>query len=656
MTRQIPLAAWERVLVFAPHPDDETLATGGLLQHAREVGSAIRTVFITDGDNNPWPQRALERRWRIQQADRSRWGARRRTEALAALATLGVPPEGAMFLGYPDQGLTQLLFSREEKVSQAIASLVAEWRPSLLIVPSARDCHPDHSAIALLVRRALTRLGAACPPFMELGYLVHGQSDSCASFQLPLSPEQQARKRDAILCHTTQLVLSRRRFLAFAEETEQFFFSTAPTVVDARHSVCTVGVEGSSLRLEIVARSRLEMFLPSTLYLIGNDPATDGIRYIVELPKKSGMVRVCDAISGSVITRAEFDGDWRRGELLLPLAVLPHGHSVFVKVTHRHSFFDVAGWREIVVPQTPLAVTTASEMPSHRVVREPVTCCVIPCYNVADLCEEVVRDAAMHVDYVVAVNDGSTDDTGQTLEHIAQESNGRVRVIQIPHNRGKGAALLAAFRYALAELPFDVLITCDGDRQHRPADIPRLVQAWQKKKATLVIGERQAFEQMPLRSRLGNTITSAILRRLYSASPRDTQSGQRALDRRFVAEVVRSITGRRYETELEILLLALEQQRHVCTAPIPTIYLPGNRSSHYRPILDSLRIYRTFIRRYLTRRWYEHLAETSPGQPALLQTEGEMAKEDESTERSRATDSFLLQARTASAPPINHSL
>jgi len=79
---------WERIMVFAPHPDDETLATGGLLQQAVAAGSAVQVIFATDGDNNPWPQRAIERRWHLTPADRIRWGTRRRKEALAALSAL----------------------------------------------------------------------------------------------------------------------------------------------------------------------------------------------------------------------------------------------------------------------------------------------------------------------------------------------------------------------------------------------------------------------------------------------------------------------------------------------------------------------------------------------------------------------------------------
>src|SRR5229473_1437708 len=104
----LPPTDWKRVMVLAPHPDDETLVTGGLLQQAVAAGAAVRVIFATDGDNNPWPQRVIERRWRITPADRARWGTRRRGEALAALTCLGVPTESAVFLGYPDQGLTRI--------------------------------------------------------------------------------------------------------------------------------------------------------------------------------------------------------------------------------------------------------------------------------------------------------------------------------------------------------------------------------------------------------------------------------------------------------------------------------------------------------------------------------------------------------------------
>src|SRR5882672_10858445 len=77
---EVMFSARDRLMVLAPHPDDETLGAGGLLQRAAARGVATRVVFATDGDDNPWPQRVVERRLWIGADARARWGARRRGE------------------------------------------------------------------------------------------------------------------------------------------------------------------------------------------------------------------------------------------------------------------------------------------------------------------------------------------------------------------------------------------------------------------------------------------------------------------------------------------------------------------------------------------------------------------------------------------------
>src|SRR5207249_248864 len=72
MTRPLAFRRDDRVLLIAPHPDDETLAAGGLLQRVLAAGARLRVLFVTDGENNPWAQRATERRWRIGARDRER--------------------------------------------------------------------------------------------------------------------------------------------------------------------------------------------------------------------------------------------------------------------------------------------------------------------------------------------------------------------------------------------------------------------------------------------------------------------------------------------------------------------------------------------------------------------------------------------------------
>src|SRR5262245_24268596 len=197
MSRVLDPNDWERVLVLAPHPDDETLATGGLLQRALRAGAGVRVLFVTNGDNNPWPQRVVERRWRLGAPERVRWGERRCSEALAALRYLGVAADHARFLGYPDQGLTRLLLTGEETLLDTLAEELLAWRPTLLVTPSVQDLHPDHSALAVFVRFACARLGAPSLALTALSYVVHrcGAVPVTADWiDLQLSPSEQTRK------------------------------------------------------------------------------------------------------------------------------------------------------------------------------------------------------------------------------------------------------------------------------------------------------------------------------------------------------------------------------------------------------------------------------------------------------------------------------
>ncbi|HEY0232288.1 MAG TPA: PIG-L family deacetylase [Dokdonella sp.] len=233
MTAASKLTSMDRLLVFAPHPDDETLATGELIQAACAVGANVRVIFATDGDNNPWPQRWLERRWRIDAPARARWGARRRREAMDALAVLGVDgADGARFLGWPDQGLTAALMADDGAVA-LLAEEIARFAPTQVAVPMLADRHPDHSALRVMVDLALLRAGVACT---RLGYVVHGTEQPEDVRNRADEAGYQQRKQQAMLAHTSQIALSRRRLLALAARAEVFEVVDAGTGVPDRSS------------------------------------------------------------------------------------------------------------------------------------------------------------------------------------------------------------------------------------------------------------------------------------------------------------------------------------------------------------------------------------------------------------------------------------
>ena len=208
-----------RLLVIAPHPDDETIASGILLQHVRAAGGRVDILLLTDGDNNPWPQRLRERRLCIGAAERARWAARRRSEIMCALEHLGVPRDCLHALGWPDLGLASLLLRPNNGVVQRVASLLAELQPNLVVMPSLADRHPDHGTAHVLTRLALA-VSRTAP--VQWTYRVHAPRHSGACIELEGSKAQQLNKQAALAAYASQLALSGCRLRRMAANTERF--------------------------------------------------------------------------------------------------------------------------------------------------------------------------------------------------------------------------------------------------------------------------------------------------------------------------------------------------------------------------------------------------------------------------------------------------
>jgi LmbE family N-acetylglucosaminyl deacetylase len=214
-----PFSRQTRLLVVAPHPDDETIATGLLIQQVLAAGGEVRILLLTGGDNNPWPQRWLERRVRIGVADRQRWGQRRHAEMLQALQRLGLPPSALESMGWPDMGLTDCLLQPDGTAVSLLAEAIGRFRPGLIALPSISDRHPDHGAAHVLVRLALA--GQPDPPQL-LTYLVHGHAGSTSFVGLDSLPRQVANKQMALAAHASQMALSGRRMRLLAARPERY--------------------------------------------------------------------------------------------------------------------------------------------------------------------------------------------------------------------------------------------------------------------------------------------------------------------------------------------------------------------------------------------------------------------------------------------------
>jgi len=202
---------FERVLVVAPHPDDDAIGCGALLQRAGRA----RILFVTDGERNPWPQRYRFRKLFVDDRDRAQWGAMRRAEVLNALTRLGLDADCARFLGIPDQQLMSRARRGDRTLIDALGREIREFEPTLIVSPSSFDAHYDHRAIAWYVHQIADDV---------LTYVIHGDGPpSRVAFTLDLTSYEQARKRDAIRCHESQLLLSRDRFLSYVTPHEQLY-------------------------------------------------------------------------------------------------------------------------------------------------------------------------------------------------------------------------------------------------------------------------------------------------------------------------------------------------------------------------------------------------------------------------------------------------
>lgn len=216
----LSVSAQTRLLVIAPHPDDETIGCGLLIQQVLAAGGVVRLLLLTDGDNNPWPQRFIERRLRIDGAARKRWGVRRRAEVMQAIAQLGVPASALHPLGWSDMGITNRLRDDAFGSIATIRAQLQEFQPSVICCPALDDRHPDHGAAHVLCRLALSEMN---PEPMLLAYPVHGEANrELYPILVEAVADQQQRKSQAMNEHQTQMVLSSRRMRRLALSPERY--------------------------------------------------------------------------------------------------------------------------------------------------------------------------------------------------------------------------------------------------------------------------------------------------------------------------------------------------------------------------------------------------------------------------------------------------
>ena len=217
---------------------------------------------------------------------------------------------------------------------------------------------------------------------------------------------------------------------------------------------------------------------------------------------------------------------------------------------------------------------------------------LIPAYEpdqtLAVLTEELKRGGFE----AIVVNDGSSEGCGGVFDEIGS----RAAVLSHGKNKGKGSALKTGLRYIQEnfEPPYTV-VTVDADGQHKVSDALRVCAEAEANPDSLVLGSRRFAGRVPLRSRLGNTITRGVYRLSTGASVYDTQTGLRAFSDELLPELL-SVGGERYEYEMNVLMDFSRKKLPIRETRIETVYIGNNASSHFDAVRDSWRIYREILK------------------------------------------------------------
>ena len=198
---------------------------------------------------------------------------------------------------------------------------------------------------------------------------------------------------------------------------------------------------------------------------------------------------------------------------------------------------------------------------------------------------------------IILVNDGSKAENLHYFTDLAA-AHPEIHLLHHEVNKGKGAALKNAFHWFLENRPDGIgVVTVDGDDQHHPEDTRRcceqMMTSW-----NIVLGCRDfTLDHVPPRSRFGNHTTSLIFKIFVGMTISDTQTGLRAIPRKQL-EVLSEIAGDRFEYETNMLLAMKDNGFVFDEVKIRTVYIEENKSSHFRVIHDSWRIYKLILKHF----------------------------------------------------------
>ena len=268
-----PIQKNDRILILAPHPDDETIGCAGVIQSAVAAGADVHVAYFTNGDHNEPAFIVYEKRLTFRSTEFIHMGEVRRQEAIAAMKLLGVPEANLVFLGYPDFGTFNIFTNhwqdakpyksfltrisavpykenlsfaapyKGESILKDLKKVLLDYQPNKIFVSHPVDVNVDHKTLYLFLEVALADLKGEIPQPKLYPYLVH-----YVGWPLPrryhpelsllppkqftesqlqwssyaLTPAQLKKKHQAILCYKSQTQSSAFYLFSFARKNELF--------------------------------------------------------------------------------------------------------------------------------------------------------------------------------------------------------------------------------------------------------------------------------------------------------------------------------------------------------------------------------------------------------------------------------------------------
>ena len=233
---------------------------------------------------------------------------------------------------------------------------------------------------------------------------------------------------------------------------------------------------------------------------------------------------------------------------------------------------------------------------------------LIPAYEPDEKIKVIAADLKNRGFDLVIVDDGSGLEYSGLFEELAETAT----VLTHEQNRGKGAALKTGLRYINKYMAYTetvltasgaetvsgrdaVIVTVDADGQHLPDDVQRVAEIAAARHDALVLGSRALEEDVPARSRFGNTVTRHVYSAATGVHVHDTQTGLRAFHRSMIPRLL-EIEGERYEYEINMLLRLAADGVPIIEERIETVYEDNNSGSHFKTFRDSFRVYKEILK------------------------------------------------------------